>query len=542
MEIKKSKKAIIYCRVSSKEQEDRGYSLEAQEKLLLDYSLSRDISIDKTFKISESASGKQIRKVFTEMLGYIKKNKVNIILCEKIDRLTRNLKDGAIISDWVIADPNREVHFVKENFIVSQNTRAHENLVWDMKVAIARFYTNNLSEEVKKGQKAKIEAGYIPCGLKFAYKTIGEKGHKIQVPDKKIAPYIKQAFNLYNSSNYTISRLSEVLHSEGFRTRDNKKVARSTLHRLLGDPFYCGIIIWKDKEYEGKHEAIISKELFYQVQEKLSRKYKAGQIKKHFHLFKGLITCAQCGSLISWETQKGHHYGRCKGFKGCSKTRYLKQEVVEDKLKEMMDKVKPKNKLVLNWINKALKEKHKDKQNYCQKTKENLNTQLNKLDNRLDKIYEDKIDEVISQEYYQKKYQEFNKQKQEIVNELSNLSKRVSNYYEIGIEIHNLAFELKNKYSSNQATVEEKRILINRIFTDLKVDSKLGFSVKYSPAFEFLANWMPKLNATSELLKLGEYYEKTGSLEPAHPVLLAYRDSFRTFFNKNTYKNQPKYL
>jgi len=90
-----------------------------------------------------------------------------------------------VISDWVTTNEDRQVHFVKENFVVCKNTRAHENLVWDMKVAIARFYTNNLSEEVKKGQKAKLEAGWIPCGQKFGYRTVGEKGHKIHVPDKK---------------------------------------------------------------------------------------------------------------------------------------------------------------------------------------------------------------------------------------------------------------------------------------------------------------------------------------------------------------------
>ena len=52
---------------------------------------------------------------------------------------------------------------------------AHENLVWDMKVAIARFYTNNLSEEVKKGQKAKLESGWMPQRPCLGYKTIGDK-------------------------------------------------------------------------------------------------------------------------------------------------------------------------------------------------------------------------------------------------------------------------------------------------------------------------------------------------------------------------------
>src|SRR3989344_7525225 len=106
-------RAVLYCRVSSKEQEETGYSLDAQEKLLKEYSekLGYMFTTGDVFRISESASGKQIRKKFEEMLRYINKNNIDIILCEKIDRLTRNLKDAAIIDEWVHEKINREVHF-----------------------------------------------------------------------------------------------------------------------------------------------------------------------------------------------------------------------------------------------------------------------------------------------------------------------------------------------------------------------------------------------------------------------------------------------
>ena len=68
-----NKKAILYARVSSREQEETGYSLDAQEKLLKEYA-EKQFKVVKTYKISESAAGKQIRKTFSEMMGYIEKN------------------------------------------------------------------------------------------------------------------------------------------------------------------------------------------------------------------------------------------------------------------------------------------------------------------------------------------------------------------------------------------------------------------------------------------------------------------------------------
>ncbi len=121
-------KAIIYARVSSKEQEETGYSLEAQEKLLKDYA-DQKFDVVKIYKVTESASGKQIRKMFIDMIDFATREEINVILCEKIDRLTRNLKDAATASDWILASDDRQIHFVKENFVVRKNTKAHENFV-----------------------------------------------------------------------------------------------------------------------------------------------------------------------------------------------------------------------------------------------------------------------------------------------------------------------------------------------------------------------------------------------------------------------------
>lgn len=286
MDTGKKIKAVIYARVSSKEQEETGYSLEAQEKLLKDYAEQKGFELVKIYKVTESASGKQIRKMFIEMIQFVTKKNINVILCEKIDRLTRNLKDAATASDWILEGDQREIHFVKENFVVSKHTRAHENFVWDMKVAMARFYTNNLSEEVKKGQKEKTAQGWLPTKPPLGYRTIGEKGHKIHVVDEKVAPLIKQMFTLYATGNYSTAALGEKMHKLGFRSRGGGRVVKSKVHVLLSDPFYYGKFIWKGKEYEGKHESIISRDMFEQVKAKLTRP-SAPYHNKHYKELRG---------------------------------------------------------------------------------------------------------------------------------------------------------------------------------------------------------------------------------------------------------------
>lgn len=117
-------KSVLLCRVSSKEQEETGYSLPAQEKLLSGYNEGKGFaSKPKTFSISESASGHKQREIFNEMLTYVEKHDIKIIICEKADRLTRNFKDMVMIDEWLEKDEERQVHLVKDSLILHKNSR-----------------------------------------------------------------------------------------------------------------------------------------------------------------------------------------------------------------------------------------------------------------------------------------------------------------------------------------------------------------------------------------------------------------------------------
>lgn len=94
--------AILWARVSTKEQAEEGYSLDAQLKLLRDYASKNKLKVVREFTIPESASGKQERKRFLEMLAYLNEHKnIKNLLCEKVDRLTRSIRDLPKLDDWL---------------------------------------------------------------------------------------------------------------------------------------------------------------------------------------------------------------------------------------------------------------------------------------------------------------------------------------------------------------------------------------------------------------------------------------------------------
>ena len=135
-------RAVLYARVSSKEQEKEGFSIPAQLKLLRDYAAMHGFTLAHEYVDVETA--KQAgRAGFGEMVAYLRKHpRVRIILVEKTDRLYRNLKD------WVMLDDlDFEIHLVKEGAVLSRDSRSSEKFMHGIKVLMAKNYIDNLSEE-----------------------------------------------------------------------------------------------------------------------------------------------------------------------------------------------------------------------------------------------------------------------------------------------------------------------------------------------------------------------------------------------------------
>src|SRR4051794_14019106 len=140
------KQAVIYARVSSKEQEKEGFSIPAQLKLLKEYAAAQGFAVAQEYVDVETA--KQTGRVaFGEMVAYLKAHPVvRVMLVEKTDRLYRNLKDWVTVDDLEVA-----IHFPKEGVVLSSDSRSSEKFMHGIKVLMAKNYIDNLSEEARKG-------------------------------------------------------------------------------------------------------------------------------------------------------------------------------------------------------------------------------------------------------------------------------------------------------------------------------------------------------------------------------------------------------
>jgi site-specific DNA recombinase len=168
------KQAVMYARVSSKEQEKEGYSIPAQLKLLKDYAAAQGFAVVQEYVDVETA--KQTgRAAFGQMVAWLRAHPaVRVMLVEKTDRLYRNLKD------WVTIDElDMEIHFPKEGVVLSRDSRSSEKFMHGIKVLMAKNYIDNLSEEARKGQQEKAEQGIWPTKTPLGYWNVtGSDGRK----------------------------------------------------------------------------------------------------------------------------------------------------------------------------------------------------------------------------------------------------------------------------------------------------------------------------------------------------------------------------
>lgn len=465
-------KTIIFSRVSTKEQAEEGYSLQSQVKLLQEYADKKGFDVIQRYLVPESAKGTQERKLFNAMMKDLQKSKATLLLVEKVDRITRNFKDAVLLNDWLEEDENREIHFVKQSLIIHKYAKSNEKFQWDIHLVLARQYSNNLSEEASKGMLQKAEEGWCPASQKKGYVSVGITGKKvwqIDHSDASEAPFIRRAFQLYDTGEHTLLSLSKTFYEEGWKARDGGRIGKTTLHKILKDCFYCGEFIWKGKRYlNAKHESLVSKELFDSVQEKMNRKVD-GKYRKHNFLFKGICNCGECGRCVSWQVQKQKNYGRCTRHNtSCTQIKYIKENELEKKIIELLKSLQCKDKRMLEWVRKALKENHKYETEGREKAMQIHLKAKEKWQKRLDAVYEDKIDKKVSLEFYNRKYDEYTLELRSTDSTIAKLEEANRKYLNVGSAIFELAQASAEIYI-NCPTEVEKRALLNDVFSNIKI-------------------------------------------------------------------------
>jgi len=400
-----SKYCIVYCRVSTKEQAEKGYSLEAQQRECIKFAFRNSYKVDKVFIERGESAKTQDRTQLAKLIEYSVKNKKkpSSLIIWKFDRLARNLSDQTELVK----------NFSKLNIRVLSATENNEdnstgNLMRNIIGSFAQYENDVKSERTINGMKQAVKEGRWCWPAPIGYSNAKDSIEKpILVPNEE-SKYIEEAFLFAEKGIYKQTEIVNKLKEKGF-----KRINNSLLNRILRNPIYSGYIKtnWFPDLIPAKHKPIISQEIFQKVQFILEGKRPniSPKLRNHpdFPL-RNFLRCDKCGEKLTGSWCKGrskrYPYYHCR-TKGCSLN--VRKEVLEEEFYQCLRSFQPK-KEIMDLFEEIILDVWKKKQEESFKEAKKLEIELKALKDKKERINELAIKGTFDDKTYKEEIQKVN--------------------------------------------------------------------------------------------------------------------------------------
>ncbi len=485
-------KYIIYCRKSTDTEDKQVLSLESQESELKRLADALNLNVIEILKESRSAK-EPGRPIFNQMIASITAGKADAILCWKIDRLTRNPVDGGQIQ-WLLQNGKIQcIRTFEKNFLPSDNV-----LLMSIEQAMASQYIRDLSVNVKRGNRAKLERGEWPNHAPFGY--LNDKATKKVVIDPKRGPYVKRIYELYNTGSHSLKNIGEILYKEGLRTASGYKVFQNQIHRILNSKFYLGLMERDGKVYEGKHPALITRDTYDKAQDILHGRLHS-RTRTHFYSARGFLMCGVCGCIITAETHKGFAYYHCTNGKGIcdQKKNFMRSEDIDTMLSNIFQELKFDSELI-EMSFEAYKARNQEKLTYTTNLTANLKNELAGLPMKESLLTDSYTSQVLRKDLYEEKMRELANRRVELEKQIKEIEN--GNVPTVTIEQIKNVFLDGNKAADSYMTVsdEAKRRMLEKLLSNAIIANKTVAKYSFKSPYHLVAN-IPKNATISQMLR-----------------------------------------
>ena len=342
-------KYLLYARKSTESEERQILSIDSQVKEMLQLAEREGLEVMEIRRESHSAKATGQRPVFNEIINDIRIGKFTGILTWAPDRLSRNAGDLGKLVDLMDEKLLLDIRTYGQRFSNSPN----EKFLLMILGSQAKLENDNRSVNVRRGLRMRCEMGLRPGVAPTGYlneKRMDRKCQCIVDPDR--AHVIKKMFEKVANEHWSGRKIYHWLRFDlNFRTKSNHHLSLGNIYIILQNHFYYGRFEYPEKSgnwYDGKHQPIISQELYDKAQAQLKRDQIVRSEIKEF-AFTKLMTCGLCGSGISAEEK----YKKLKDgtsaryvYYGCSRARdknckagYMREEDLIEQLVKIMDKL-----------------------------------------------------------------------------------------------------------------------------------------------------------------------------------------------------------
>ncbi len=500
-------KAIILARVSTEEQKEAGNSLPAQVARMEAYCQRNGLLIAETFSFDESAY-KTKRDEFDKIIDYVNGAKEKIAICfDKVDRLSRNIFDKrvALLYEKAVSD-EIELHFVSDGQVINNKMSAGDKFAFGMKLGLSKYYSDAISDNVKRANEQKRRNGEWTGMARIGYKNITDlNGKKDIIVDQERQHLIVKMFEMYSTGSYSYSTILEEVTSLGLTTLQGNKLARSSIENIIKDSFYCGIAVSKlYGSYPHKYPCLITREIFDKCQ--VIREGKAQKLQKcstRDFIFKGLITCKNCGCLITPELKtkksgKTFTYYSCTNAKRLCQRLYVPENKLLEPVYEVLEGFARITEETQNTLVKELRDSTEAEIAFHKAQVNRIRNEYEQLKQRDDRLLEAYLDQSITKDLYDKKHQEYHDKLQLLNIEIEEHTKADYNYQTTVASVLSVARRAKEIFEGSE--IHEKRLFLNYLFQNSTLkEKKLEFKLRspFNLVLELSSSpiWLPRLDS-----------------------------------------------
>ncbi|EOU1649763.1 TPA: recombinase family protein [Clostridium perfringens] len=503
--IEKRRKIIaIYCRVSTDEQAEFGYSIDEQKRLLEEWCKANDYIIYKCYS-DRGISGKNIkdRPALKELLSDAKEGKFDMVISWKINRVSRKLEDVLKIVNLL---EKNNITFKSYSEPFETDTPAGR-MQFQMMALIGEFERGTIAQNVKMGMIAKAKSGNWCGGRVLGYDLVPnnspeeeKKGkNKLEINEKE-AEIVRFIFNEY-SKGKGYKAITNKMNKLGYKTKKGNNFSVGSIRDILTNPVYIGEIRynvrqnWSEKRrrninpnpirVKGKHEAIIDRELWDKVQLILeSKKGKPSRIYDGEYPLTGILRCPKCGAgmvisrttnTLADGTKKRIAYYCCgnwknKGTSVCNSNTIRVDKANEYVFKKIEELVS--NEAMIKAVVKNINKERKDKVKPAKRLLGDIDKELEKLDKRKRKIFEAYEDDILTKEEFQTRKDELNEKIRILEEEkkplLNTISEDVSE--EIPYEFIKDILMNFSKVLNSSVSREQQKKLLHMIISEITMN------------------------------------------------------------------------
>ena len=416
-------KYIAYCRKSTDEPDRQILSIEAQMAELKEFADREGLEVVEW--VSESKTAKEPgRHEFDRVIQMIEDGVAAGILSWHADRLARNSIDGGKII--YLLDTGKLLDLKFPSFWFDNTPQG--KFMLSIAFGQSKYYVDNLSENVKRGNRQKLRRGDWPNKAPFGY--LNDRATKTIYVDEERAGYVRQAFKQFATGGYTYVDIRDFFTNHSIRNPSGTVLHLDKVKRILTDPFFYGVMRFNGELHEGNHEPLISKKLFDQVQKVVKQHSRKQKVVKHLFDYLGLAKCGECGAAITAEKHNKHYkrtnrdveyvYYRCSKKKGYCSQKYVEQSKLIPQLHSLVSRAALSPSATDKFREWATHDAEQERATSAGEIN-TLKLELEKTNVQLDRLLEGYLDKIISSAEYMEKKNKLVEQKALLTSKVNEL-------------------------------------------------------------------------------------------------------------------------